>query len=55
MNELENFIVDVLGNIVGNKLTDVDKEKLLQATFQLTLELRERLASIEHKIDRLSK
>lgn len=55
MNRLDNFLQDILGNIVGNTLTDTQKMQLLEALFRMVIELHNRLDRIEHKIDNLDK
>ena len=54
MPTTNEFLLDLFANIVGNKLTDADKEQMLHAVIELLLEIRERLDNIEHKIDKLS-
>ena len=53
MSNLDNFLQDVLGNIVGNTLTDNQKMQLLESLFCMVIELHTKLDRIEHKIDRL--
>ena len=55
MNDFEAFLVDVLGNIVGNKLTDVDKERMLKFGVNVLIDIKHQLDRIEHKIDKLNK
>jgi hypothetical protein len=55
MNNLDNFLQDILGNIVGNTLTDNQKMVLLESMFRMVIELHNKLDRIEHKIDNLSK
>ena len=53
MPTTNEFLMDLFANIVGNKLTDADKEQMLRAILELLLEVRERLDNIERKIERL--
>ena len=55
MNDFEAFLVDVLGNIVGNKLTDVDKERMLKFGVNVLIDIKHQLDRIEHKRDKLNK
>lgn len=38
MNSIDNFLVDVVGNIVGNTLTDNQKMQLLESLFRMVVE-----------------
>lgn len=55
MNNIDNFLQDVLGNIVGNTLTDNQKMQLLESLFRMVIELHNKLDRIEHKIYNLDK
>ena len=55
MNNLYSFLQDILGNIVGNALTDGQKMQLLDSLFRMVIELHDKLDRIEHKIDNLDK
>ena len=55
MNNVDKFLQDVLGNIVGNTLTDNQKMVLLESMFRMVIELHNKLDRIEHKIDNLDK
>lgn len=55
MNDFEAFLVDVFGNIVGNKLTDIDKERMLRFGVNILVDVKQQLDRIEQKIDRLNK
>ena len=55
MNNLYSFLQDILGNIVGNTLTDTQKMQLLETMFRMLIELHGKLDRIEHKIDNLDK
>ena len=54
MNNLDGFLQDLLGNIVGNTLTDNQKMQLLESMFRMVIELHNKLDRIEHKIDKLN-
>ena len=55
MNDFEAFLMDVFGNIVGNKLTDIDKERMLRFGVNVLVDVKQQLDRIEHKIDKLNK
>lgn len=55
MSNLDGFIQDVLGNIIGNTLTDTQKMELLEVLFRMVIELHAKLDRIEHKIDNIEK
>lgn len=55
MSNLDNFVQDVIGNIVGNTLTDSQKLGLLESLFGMVIELHVKLDRIEHKIDNIEK
>ena len=55
MQVIADFLRDVLGNIVGNTLTDRQKMELLETLYNMLLALHEKLDRIEHKIDNLNK
>lgn len=55
MNNLETFLQDVFGNIVGNALTDRQKMELLDTLYRMLIALHEKLDRIESKIDNLNK
>lgn len=55
MNDFEAFLMDVFGNIVGNKLTDIDKERMLRFGVNVLIDIKQQLDRIEHKIDKLNK
>ena len=54
MNNLDNFLQDVFGNIVGNTLTDRQKMQLLESLFRMVIELHNKLDRIERKLDRFA-
>ena len=54
MNNIYNFLQDILGNIVGNTLTDKQKMALLESMFRMVIELHNKLDRIERKIDKLN-
>lgn len=55
MPDIESFLVDVLGNIVGNKLTDVDKERMLKFGVNILVAIKQQLDRIENKLDKVNK
>lgn len=55
MNNLDNFLQDIIGNIVGNTLTDNQKMELLEVLFRMVIELHNKLDRIEHKINKIEK
>jgi hypothetical protein len=55
MNNFDSFLQDILGNIVGNTLTDNQKMILLETMFRMVIELHNKLDRIEHKIDNIEK
>ena len=52
---MESFLVDVLGNIVGNKLTDVDKERMLKFGVDILVDIKQQLDRIENKLNKINK
>lgn len=55
MNNIDNFLQDIFGNIIGNTLTDRQKMELLETLFRMVIELHAKLDRIEHKIDNIGK
>lgn len=55
MNNIDSFLQDILGNIVGNTLTDNQKMELLEALFRMVIELHGKLDRIEQKINKIEK
>ena len=55
MPDMESFLVDVLGNIVGNKLTDVDKERMLKFGVDILVDIKQQLDRIENKLNKINK
>ena len=50
---IETLLLDIFGNVVGNKLTDGDKERMLRSTLELLIAVHRKLDRIEKKIERL--
>lgn len=55
MQGIDDFLRDILGNIVGNTLTDRQKMELLETLYRMLLALHEKLDRIESKIDTITK
>jgi hypothetical protein len=55
MTNLDSFLQDIFGNIIGNTLTDRQKMELLEVLFRMVIELHTKLDRIEHKIDNIEK
>ena len=52
MSRLDDLLTDIFGNIVGNKLTDVEKEQLLYRAIAMLCDIKDQLNRIERKIER---
>ena len=50
MSSIDNFLTDVIGNIVGNTLTDRQKMELLETSVRMLLEVHTRLDRIENRL-----
>lgn len=50
-----DLAVNVIGNLIGNAITDEDKLKMIGAVLYQLNSVEERLSRIEDKLDKLAK
>ena len=49
-SNVEQFLQDVLGNIVGNTLTDVQKMEILETTVRMLIDVHRKLDKIDKRL-----